>query len=97
MTFQLERRWEFEDIQPIYLVDPERLRSYGARMRKIDHIEQQIRELSSAEFAELREWMLAQDWAAWDAKIERDSSSGKLDDLVAEAKQDYESGKSRGR
>lgn len=66
-------------------------------MRKIDHIEQQIRELSSAEFAELREWMLAQDWAEWDARIERDSSSGKLDDLVAEAKQDYESGKSRGR
>jgi hypothetical protein len=64
-------------------------------MRKIDHIEQQIRELSSAEFAELREWILAQDWAAWDAKIERDSRAGKLQSLVAEAKEDYESGKAR--
>ena len=64
-------------------------------MRKIEQIEQQIRELSAAEFAELRDWMLAQDWAAWDAKVERDSRSGKLDNLIAEAKEDYESGKAR--
>jgi hypothetical protein len=64
-------------------------------MRKIEQIEQQIKELSSAEFAELRDWMLAQDWAAWDAKVERDSRSGKLDNLIAEAKEDYESGKAR--
>ena len=64
-------------------------------MRKIEQIEQQIRELSSAEFAELREWVLEQDWLAWDAKIERDSRAGKLDALVSEAKADYEGGKSR--
>ena len=64
-------------------------------MRKIDHIEEQIRELTSAEFAELREWILAQDWAAWDAKIDRDSRSGKLDNLIAEAKEDYDDGKAR--
>ena len=64
-------------------------------MRKIEQIEQQISELSSAEFAELRDWILAQDWAAWDAKVERDSRSGKLDNLIAEAKEDYESGKAR--
>jgi hypothetical protein len=64
-------------------------------MRKIEQIEQQIRELSSSDFAELRDWMLAQDWAVWDAKIERDSRGGKLEGLVAEAKEDYESGKSR--
>ncbi len=64
-------------------------------MRKVEHIEQQIRELSSAEFAELREWVLEQDWVAWDAKIERDSSSGKLDELVSDSRAEYESGKSR--
>ena len=64
-------------------------------MRKVELIEQQIRELSSTEFAELREWVLAQDWAAWDSKIERDAISGKLDNLVAEAKEDYEKGKAR--
>jgi hypothetical protein len=64
-------------------------------MRKVEQIEQQIRELSSTEFAELREWMLAQDWAAWESKIDRDANSGKLDNLVAEAKEDYEKGKAR--
>lgn len=64
-------------------------------MRKVDHIEQQIRELSSAEFAELRDWILELDWASWDARIERDAGSGKLDKLVSEAKEDYGSGKAR--
>jgi hypothetical protein len=39
-------------------------------MRKVEHIEQQIRDLSSAEFAELRNWVLERDWAARDAEIE---------------------------
>ncbi len=33
-------------------------------MRNIEHIEQQIRELSAREFAELRDWVLEQDWQA---------------------------------
>ena len=64
-------------------------------MRKVEHIEEQIRELSSKEFAELRDWVLERDWAAWDAQIERDADSGKLDKLVSEAKADYERGKAR--
>ena len=62
-------------------------------MRKVEDIEKQIRELSSAEFAELRDWVLAQDWAAWDAQIERDARSGKLDSFVSDAKEEYEGGK----
>ena len=64
-------------------------------MRKVEHIERQIRELSSAEFAELREWVLERDWANWDAQIERDDSLGRLDNLVSEAKADFERGKAR--
>lgn len=64
-------------------------------MRKIEHIEQQIRELSQAEFSELREWVLEQDWQAWDAQIERDRQSGKLDTLIAEAQQDYAARRTR--
>ena len=64
-------------------------------MRKVEHIEQQIRELSSAEFAELRNWVLERDWAAWDAQIEADAASGKLDKLVSEAKADFDRGKAR--
>ncbi len=33
-------------------------------MRKLEYIEQQIRELSAREFAELRDWVLDQDWQA---------------------------------
>jgi len=64
-------------------------------MRKIEHIEQQIRELSSVEFAELRAWVLERDWAAWDAQIQSDASSGKLDKFVSEAKADFDRGKAR--
>ena len=64
-------------------------------MRKIEHIEQQIRELSAPEFTELRDWLLDQDWKSWDAKVESDLRSGKLDRLVAEAKADYAAGRAR--
>ena len=64
-------------------------------MRKVEDIEKQIRELSSAELAELRDWALEQDWAAWDAQIEADAAAGKLDKLVSEAKADFARGKAR--
>ena len=64
-------------------------------MRKVELIEQQIRELSSSEFAELREWVLEQDWKAWDAQIETDVRSGKLDKFIAEAKAEFDGGKAR--
>ena len=64
-------------------------------MRKVEHIEQQIRELSSAEFAELRNWVLERDWAAWDAQIEADAKAGKLDKLVSKARSDFDRGKAR--
>jgi len=64
-------------------------------MRKVEHIEQQIRELSAREFSELRDWVLEQDWAAWDAQIDADSRAGKLDKLVEEAEADHTSGRSR--
>ena len=38
---------------------------------------------------------MAQDWAAWDSKIEADARAGKLNDLVAEAREEYEDGKAR--
>ena len=64
-------------------------------LRKIEHIEQQIRELSAREFSELRDWVLDQDWKGWDAQIEADSRSGKLDKLSSEAQADYTAGRTR--
>ncbi len=66
-----------------------------ATMRRLEQIERQIRELSATEFAELREWVLEQDWAAWDAQIEADARAGKLQDMVSEAKAEFDSGKAR--
>ena len=64
-------------------------------MRKVEHIERQIDELSREEFAELREWVLERDWAAWDTQIERDARSGKLDKLLEEAHSDFKEGRTR--
>ncbi len=64
-------------------------------MRKVEHIEQQIRELSSGEFSELRDWVLEQDWSAWDKRVASDVAAGKLDQLLSEAREEFESGRSR--
>jgi hypothetical protein len=64
-------------------------------MRKIEHIEQQIRELSAGEFSELRDWVLEQDWRTWDAQIETDAGAGKLDKLIADSQADYMAGRTR--
>jgi hypothetical protein len=64
-------------------------------MRKVEQIEQQIRELSAGEFSELRDWVLEQDWKSWDAQLETDVVSGKLDKVIAEAEADYKAGRTR--
>jgi len=64
-------------------------------MCKVEHIEQQIREFTGAEFSELRDWVFEQDWKAWDAQLEADARSGKLDKLIAEPQSDYTVGWTR--
>ena len=64
-------------------------------MRKVEEIEQQIRGLTAAEFAELREWVLEQDWVAWDKQIESDEAAGKLRNMVSEAEAEFDPGKTR--
>jgi hypothetical protein len=64
-------------------------------MRKVEHIEEQIRQLSREEFAELRDWVLDQDWVSWDAQIAADAEAGKLDRLVAEAVKDHKARRTR--
>jgi hypothetical protein len=64
-------------------------------MRKVEQIEKQIRELSAGEFSELRDWVLEQDWQAWDAQVDADARSGKLDKAIAEAELDYKAGGTR--
>lgn len=64
-------------------------------MTRVEKIEKDSQSLTPAEFSQLREWLLEQDWTAWDQQIERDAASGKLDDLIRRAVEDHSSGKSR--
>jgi hypothetical protein len=62
-------------------------------MTKVEQLEEQIQQLSPAEFAELRDWLAERDWKEWDRQIERDAASGKLDRLFAEAREAHQQGK----
>jgi hypothetical protein len=64
-------------------------------MSRIREIERQIADLSESEFAELREWFLHRDWKALDVQIEQDAEAGKLDDIIKQARDDHNAGKSR--
>jgi hypothetical protein len=63
-------------------------------MTRLQAIEEEIKNLSPSELAELRDWLLEHDWAEWDRQIEHDSRTGKLDGLFAKARADHAAGKS---
>lgn len=62
-------------------------------MTTVYAIEQAVERLPYAELAEFRRWFAQFDESAWDAQIERDAVTGKLDALAAEALADYQNGK----
>lgn len=64
-------------------------------MNRVEQLELEIAKLDSHEFAQLRDWLLEQDWAEWDRQIERDGAGGKLDGLMKRALADHAAGKSR--
>lgn len=54
-------------------------------MTQVERIQSDIQALPKPEFIALRDWLIELDWSQWDAEIERDSESGKLDFLLEEA------------
>jgi hypothetical protein len=72
-----------------------RYRGSEAEMSRLEAIEEEIKRLAPAEWAELRNWVLERDAEEWDRQIERDATSGKLDRLFEEAMADHRAGKSR--
>lgn len=64
-------------------------------MTKVQALEEEIKKLSPAELAELRDWLLEWDADAWDREIERDAAAGKLDKLFEKSLTDHRAGKSR--
>nr|WP_298720064.1 hypothetical protein [uncultured Steroidobacter sp.] len=64
-------------------------------MRKIEEIEQQIRNLSGTELVEFRKWYAEFDAQAWDQQFEADVKAGKLDAFAEAARRARREGKSK--
>lgn len=64
-------------------------------MRKLEEIEEQVRNLSGAELAEFRRWYAEFDANSWDRQFEADVQSGKLDALGEAARRARREGKSK--
>ena len=64
-------------------------------MGKVENIESQIAALSAEELAEFRAWFTEFDQRRWDRRIAADAKAGRLDAMVAEARADYDAGKTR--
>ena len=63
-------------------------------MRRLEEIEEQIRNLSGTELVEFRKWYAEFDAQAWDAQFEADVKAGKLDKLAEAARKAHKEGKS---
>jgi len=64
-------------------------------MTKVQALEEEIKKLSPAEQAKLRDWLLERDAEVWDSEIERDAAAGKLDKVFEKSLADHRAGKSR--
>jgi hypothetical protein len=61
-------------------------------MSTIAEIEAAIQKLPPDQFAQVRDWIAALDAQRWDAQLEADAASGKLDALGAKAIKDFQEG-----
>ena len=61
-------------------------------MPNIAKIQEDILALSKTDYQQLRQWFNELEWDEWDRQIEADSNAGKLDFLIAEAREAEENG-----
>ena len=61
-------------------------------MGKVENLQQQVQALSRDELAQFRTWFLDLDWSVWDAELEHDVRSGRLDALAERALRDHAAG-----
>jgi hypothetical protein len=64
-------------------------------MSDVKSLEEAVRSLSPEALAEFRRWFVAFDDGAWEARIESDLASRRLDALLAEAEAENAAGASR--
>ena len=63
--------------------------------RKIEELDQDIKQLSPEQLRQFRAWYEEFDSDAWDEQIELDAKNGKLDDLAKQALMDHKNGKTK--
>ncbi len=64
-------------------------------MPDVKAIEDAVKALPPQDLAEFRRWFAEFDLALWNQKIDGDLAAGKLDELLAEAEEDFNAGPSR--
>jgi len=64
-------------------------------MDVLEHLEQQVLQLSSEDLEKFRVWFLELDHQLWDKEIEADARAGKLGRLINEARAQLKAGKTR--
>jgi hypothetical protein len=64
-------------------------------MRKLEEIEEQIRNLSGTDLVKFRKWFAEFDAHVWDTQFEADVKAGKLDALGEAAREARREGKSK--
>ena len=64
-------------------------------MSDLEHLEQQVLQLSPEDLAKFRAWLIELDHQLWDKQIEADAAAGKLNRLIAEAHAEFKAGKVR--
>ena len=61
-------------------------------MTRLEKIEKEVASLRDDEYRQFRSWFVERDWAEWGSQIEADSDAGKLDFLLAEAREQKQKG-----
>jgi len=64
-------------------------------MQAIDEIKAWVEKLPRKEQADLLAWLIERDHAVWDEQIKDDQRSGRLDQLIGEARADRLAGRAR--
>ena len=64
-------------------------------MDRVEQIEAAINDLAPEEYQKFVQWFRAREQARWDARMDKDSSAGKLDFLFEEAERESMQGRVR--
>ena len=64
-------------------------------MSELEQLEHRVQNLSPEDLAKFREWFLELEARLWDQQIAEDLKAGRLDKLIAEAREDFAAGRAR--